>query len=95
MDVRVAHHAVSPQQQRRDLADWRRVAVVVAGQVAAATASVGDAVLAVVAWTENPVKTEQQQDKEDACSQAQSRYPAGGGGGGGFNRFTFYLFESF
>ena len=91
--IHIAHHAVSPQQQRRDLADWRRVAVVVAGQVAAATASVGHAVLAVVAWTENPVEAEQQQDQQDPGSQAQSCHPGGGGGDGGSNRFTLYPFE--
>lgn len=70
-----AHHAVAPQQQRRDLADGRRVAVVVAGQVPSAPPAVSHAVLAVVPGAEDPVETEEQQNQQDAGRQAQSRHP--------------------
>lgn len=68
---------MAPQEQRRDLADRRRVAVVVARQVSAAPAAVRDAVLAVVPWAEDPVETEEQQDEQDTRRQAQRRHPAG------------------
>lgn len=71
----VSHHAVSTQQQGGDLADGWRVTVVVAGQVTAAPAPVGHAVLAVVAGTEDPVETEEQQHQQNPCRQAQSCYP--------------------
>lgn len=70
-----SHHTVAPQQQRRDLADGWRVAVIVAGQVPSAPAPVGDAVLAVVARAEDPVETEEEQNQQDARRQAQSCHP--------------------
>lgn len=73
-----SYHAVAPQQQRRDLADGRRVAVVVAWQVSAPSAPVRPTVLAIVAGAEDPIEAEEQQDQEDAGCQAQGRHPAGG-----------------
>lgn len=70
-----SHHAVASQQQRGDLADGWRVAVVVAGQVPSPSPPVAPALLAVVPWAQDPVETEEQQDQEDARSQAQSRHP--------------------
>lgn len=72
-----SHHAVAPQQQRRDLADGGRVAVVVAGEVPSPPPAVSRALLAVVAWAEKPVETEEQQHQQDPGSQAQSRHPGG------------------
>lgn len=74
-DALGSHHAVAPQQQGRDLADGRRVAVVVAGEVPSPPSAVGHAVLAVVARAEDPVETEEQQNQKDTRSQAQSRHP--------------------
>lgn len=69
------HHAVAPQQQRGDLTDGGRVAVVVTGEVPPPPSAVSRSVLAVVPWAENPVKTEKQQNQQDPRSQAQSRHP--------------------
>lgn len=69
------HHAVAPQQQRGDLTDGRRVAVVITGEVPSPPPAMSRAVLAVVPWAENPVKTEKQQNQQDPRSQAQSRHP--------------------
>lgn len=72
-----SHHAVASKQQRRNLADGRRVAVVVTGQVPSPPAAVSDAVLAIVPWAENPVETEEQQNQQDAGRQTQSGHPTG------------------
>lgn len=69
------HHAVAPQQQRGDLTDGWRVAVVITGEVPSPPSAMSRSVLAVVPWAENPVKTEKQQNQQDARSQAQSRHP--------------------
>lgn len=69
------HHAVAPQQQRGDLTDGWRVAVVITGEVPPPPSAMRRSVLAVVPWAEDPVKAEKQQNQQDPRSQAQSCHP--------------------
>lgn len=71
----VSHHTVSPQQQRGDLTDRWRVAIVVTRQVPSAPATVGHTVLAVVTWTQHPIETKEQQDEQNPGRQTQGCDP--------------------
>lgn len=70
-----SHHTVASQQEGGDLADRRRITVVIAWQVSTPPASVSGAVLAIVTGAQNPVETEEQKNQQNPCSQAQSCHP--------------------
>lgn len=70
------HHEVPAQHQRHNLRLGRRVAVVVAGQLAAPPPAGPAAGLPVVARAEHAVEAEQQQHEHHAGRQAERRHPA-------------------